>query len=268
MFSDADGNSIPFDDDKMFFKLWNNYSVTVESDKGPITIKWHDVQSLAANWFMQTGVWSPNLQQFFEQFPRWCNFNWANNQIRGVYNLPDNPVIVDIGAGNSVLDIMLHKYHPNSTMYLVDRNKFVNPSLDPTWPSAESPCWHHSWKIVEDAIQANNLDRSKFHFLDVADPWTMEADMITSFMAWGMHFPKEMYWDRVLGSLKVGGRLVMDINIGWEQEYIEQISDAMNCRHTVITSIMKKPMLNDKMNGSTNRDHLGICAYRCSWIRH
>ena len=80
MFADANGNFLPFDDSTEFFNKWNEYSITIETEKGPITIKWNDVQSLAANWFMQTGSWmkNPNLQTFFDFFPVFfiCNFDF------------------------------------------------------------------------------------------------------------------------------------------------------------------------------------------------
>jgi hypothetical protein len=271
MFADADGNSIVFDSDTNFFKNWNDYSITVETLKGPITIKWNNVQALAANWFMQTGTLtrSRSLQSFFDFFPKWVSFNWWQNSQRNIYNLPPNPKIIDIGAGNSVTDLLLQKYIPGSEFYLVDRNSFISPTSKAQTPTKENPCWQHSWNIVEDAIKASNLDRSKFHFLDISDDWNVEADMITSYMAWCMHFPKEVYWSRVLKSLKIGGRLVLDVNIGWEKEVIEKISDELNCKHTIITSIpIRKCSISEVDKNQPNRDQLDIAAYRCSWIRY
>ena len=83
-----------------------------------------------------------------------------------------------------------------------------------------------------------------------------------------MHFPKQIYWDRVLSSLKIGGRLVLDINIGWEEEYLDEISEALNCRHTIITSFPNKPIHNGHLPANQpNRDKLNIAGYRCSWTR-
>ena len=128
MFADADGRSIVLDDTTEFFKDWNDYSITVDSAKGPLTLKWKNVQALSANWFMQTGSWmkSPNLQTFFDFFPMWVNYNWWQNSQRNVYELPARSKIIDIGAGNSVFDLLLHKYIPDSEFYLVDRNHFLS----------------------------------------------------------------------------------------------------------------------------------------------
>ncbi len=271
MFADANGKSIVYNDTTEFFQNWNDYSVTVDTDKGPLTLKWKNVQSLAANWFMQTGSWmkSPNLQTFFDFFPMWINYNWWQNSQRHVYNLPNNSKVIDIGAGNAVFDLLLHKYIPNSEFYLVDRNNFVSDKNEATYPTKDNPCWLHSWSIAEDGIKNSGIDRNKFHFLDIDDDWNIEADMITSYMAWCMHFPKDMYWTRVVKSLKIGGRLLIDINIGWEQELIEQISDELNCRHTVISSIPIKPIFNSQISKTQPlRDNLNIAAYRCSWVRN
>lgn len=270
MFCDAIGNTIPFDQNSDFFKSWNDYDLTVDSDRGPLTIKWKNLQPLAANWLMQTGGWmkSTSLSSFFQFFPMWCKWQWWQHSQRGLYNLPDNPKIIDIGAGNSVLDLLLHRYHPGSEFFLVDRKNFIKPQSSPQFPSDENPCWQHSWTVVEDAISSSNLDKSKFHFLDINDEWPQEVDMITSYLAWCMHFPKEIYWERVLKSLKIGGRLIVDINIEWEEEYLEEISNVLNCRYTIITSLPVKSILNKHLPATQiNRDNLNIAGYRCSWTR-
>lgn len=271
MFSDAIGNTIPFDSSNDFFKNWNDYSLVVDSDKGPLEIKWKNAQSLAANWLMQTGAWmrSSNLQNFYQFFPMWAKWQWWQHSQRGLYNLPPNSKILDIGAGNSVMDLLLHKYYPDTEFFLVDRKTFIKSQESPQLPSDENPCWQHSWSVVEDAIESSNFDKSKFHFLDIDDEWPQEVDLITSHLAWCMHFPKEVYWDRVLKTLKIGGRLVVDINIGWEKEYLEEISDALNCRYTIITSLPVKTILNKHLpTEQVNRDKLNIAGYRCSWTRY
>lgn len=271
MFADVDGRSIPFDASANFFKNWNEYSITINSNNGPLTLKWKNVQALAANWFIQTGSWmnSPNLQTFFDFFPMWVNYNWWQNSQRNVYQLPNNSKVIDIGAGSSVFDLLLHKYIPGSEFYLVDRNNFLTEKTEPAYPTRDNPCWLHSWNIVEDGIETTNLDRNKFHFLDIDDDWDIEADMITSYMAWCMHFPKDVYWSRVLNSLKIGGRLLVDVNIGWEERVIEEISDTFNCKPTYVTSIPIKQVFNSAIpSNQPNRDNLNIAAYRCSWIRY
>jgi hypothetical protein len=271
MFSDTAGHSIEFDKSFDFFKKWDEYTLTVDSDKGPLTLKWNNVQALAANWFVQTGslTGQPMLQNFFEFFPMWVKWNWWNLSERGVYDLPNNPTIIDIGAGNSVLDLLLSQYNTTSKFILIDRNEFINQSNIPKYPSPDSICWQHSWSIVTDAIQTTSIDSDRFNFIDIEDPWNVEADLITSHMAWCMHFPKHVYWDKMLSSLKIGGRLVLDINIDWEQEYLEEISEALGCRHTVITSFPNKPFVNNLVPvNKPIRDKLNICGYRCSWIRH
>jgi len=271
MFSDASGNKIIYDDSFDFFKNWNEYSISIDTEKGPLCLKWNNLQSLAANWFMQTGSWlnNPNLQTFFEFFPMWVKWNWWQNYQRNVYSIPDNSKVIDIGSGNSVLDLLLHQYTPGSEFYLIDRNNFITKLKNPQYPTIKNPCWQHSWSIVEDAIHASKLDRNKFHFLDVEDDWPVEVDMITSYMAWCMHFPKELYWNKVLQSLKKGGRLLVDVNILWESELIEEISDELGCRHTVIMSVPTKPIVNPyRESSNVLRDDLHISAYRCSWTRN
>lgn len=271
MFSDAIGNTIPFDSSTDFFKNWNDYILTIDSEKGPLEIKWSNVQSLAANWLIQTGGWMKHrsLQNFFHSFPMWCKWQWWQHSQRGLYELPENPKIIDIGAGNSILDLLLAQYNTSSEFFLVDRNNFIQPQSNIEYPTDENSCWHHSWSIVEDAINSTKLDRSRFHLLDINDTWPNDADLITSHLAWCMHFPKDVYWERVLNSLKIGGRLVVDINIEWEKDYIEEINEALDCRHTIITSLPVKKITNKYLpNDQDKRDNLNVTGYRCSWTRY
>ena len=54
-----------------YTKEWNNYSLTVNSDRGPLTVKWQDADTLARWSNIQAGLYlqqTNSLQTFYEYF--------------------------------------------------------------------------------------------------------------------------------------------------------------------------------------------------------
>lgn len=282
--SDVNGNTIQIDDKNDYFKKWNHFESTVMSDKGPLTVKWSNVQKLAASWLTQTsghGNGEVSLLNFFKNFDLYHNKMWYLNQSFGMYDLPKDPVIVDVGAGTATMNMFIHKYLPSSKFYLIDRDQWI-PSEDPnTVRSFDNMCWKHDWTVVEDAITSSRFNKNNFCFLNHLDNWNFESDLITSSMAWGMHFHKNDYWERCVSSLKIGGKLVLDINSHWLQSATEEIADAFGCRHSVIFSYTRKMVnldyattLNRLQNHYPNVEYdvsahgADIVATRCVWTRH
>ena len=54
-----------------------------------------------------------------------------------------------------------------------------------------------------------------------------EADCITSYLSWGWHYPKETYWTKTMSSLKIGGKLILDIRTLPDRDVIGEISEEM-----------------------------------------
>jgi hypothetical protein len=268
------------------FKEWNKFESTVMSNKGPLTVKWNNVQKLAAAWSIQTqmgGGGVTSLSNFFKNFDTYHNKLWMLNQNFGVYDLPDTPTIIDIGAGASIMNMFAYKYLPNSKFYLIDKQNWdvTNTSKVNYSRRADDQCWKHDWSVAEDAITSSNFDRQKFNFLDVNDNWDCKADLITSSMAWGMHFHKSVYWDRCIKSLKVGGKLVLDINAFWLTGMVNEIDEELKCKHTIMVSFPKsmisidtdkylkilKSFYPNVKYDDTLEYGTDIVAARCMWTR-
>jgi hypothetical protein len=106
---------------------WNKYELKVNTDRGVLRVKWNDANNLAMWSNMQAGLYlqeQNSLQTFYENFPRWYQMFWDARFNQGLFNLKDDAVIVDIGSGVAVIDLLLASYLPNSKFYLVDKEGF------------------------------------------------------------------------------------------------------------------------------------------------
>jgi hypothetical protein len=281
--SDENGNTIHIDSKTDYFKKWNHYESIVMSDKGPLTVKWSNLQKLAASWLTQTsghGNGDVSLANFFKNFDSYHNNMWYLNQNFGIYDLPKNPTIIDVGTGTATMNMFIHKYLPNSKFYLVDRNQWIINDNPNKVRSHDNMCWKHDWSVVEDCITTTGLDRNNFVFLNQFDDWNFESDLITSSMAWGMHFHKSDYWQRCVDSLKIGGKLMLDINSHWLKSATKEIDEAFGCKHSVVFSFSRKMVnldyastLERLQKHYPNEDYdlstygADVVATRCVWTR-
>ena len=110
-----------------FTEDWNKYSLKIDTDRGVLTLKWNDANNLALWSNIQAGLYlqdKNSLQTFYEHFPRWYQLFWNARYKQGLFNLPTDSVIVDIGSGVAVIDLLLSLYLPQSKFYLIDKQGF------------------------------------------------------------------------------------------------------------------------------------------------
>jgi SAM-dependent methyltransferase len=210
-----------------FTQDWNKYNLNIATDRGPLSIQWSDANQLALWANLQAGLYlqkTNSLQTFYEYFPRWYQMFWDSRYQQGIFNVPDDAVILDIGCGVAVIDLLLSKYLPNSKFYLLDKDGFnfsTGIYYDKNYPK------YHSWEPVIDAINTSALDTNRFIMMSPDDPWPEQLDVITSYFSYCWHYPKETYWDRILYSLKIGGKLILDVRHIKDRDVIEEISTNM-----------------------------------------
>lgn len=249
---------------EQFLIDWTKYQLTVKSDRGDLTVKWSDVETLAKWSNIQAGLYlqeTNSLQTFFEHFPRWYQGWWNQRHGMGCYDLPDGAVIVDVGSGIAVQDLLLYSYIPNSKFYLVDKQGFeFRPGIfyDPNYPC------YHNWEVVHDAIRSSGFDASRFSTLNERDPWPEQADCITSYLSWGWHYPKETYWQKTLDSLKIGGKLVMDLRVLPDKDIVAEISEDMKSEPTLFPFDKKLPRHIDNLAPPEGSP---VSGYRAVWTR-
>ena len=240
-----------------YLEDWWKYTLTVDTDKGPINVTWSDANELAKWSNMQAGLYlqqENSLQIFYENFPKWYQMFWDARYKQGAFDLSDDAVIIDIGSGISVIDLLLAQYLPKSKFYLVDKEGFKFQQgiyFDRNYPE------YNSWSPVIDAIKTTGLDADRFNMITPDSAFPTEVDAITSYFSWGWHYPKNVYWDKVKESLKVGGKLIMDIRFLPGQDVVGEISEEFKCHPVEKLFDAKLPEHIDNMPAPTEGQSLG-----------
>jgi hypothetical protein len=247
-----------------FIADWNKYELKVNTDRGVLRVKWNDANNLALWSNMQAGLYlqeQNSLQTFYEHFPRWYQMFWDARFNQGLFNLKDDAVIVDVGSGVAVIDLLLASYLPNSKFYLVDKEGFEFQKgvyYDKNYPE------YNSWEPVKDAISATGFDPARFTMQGPDADFPEQVDCITSYLSWGWHYPKETYWDKTMASLKVGGKLIMDIRTLPDRDVVGEISEAMKSEPVAKWFDIKLPEHIDNLPAPTEGTPVGG---RFMWTR-
>jgi SAM-dependent methyltransferase len=210
-----------------FTQDWNKYNLNVNTDRGTLTVKWNDANNLALWSNIQAGLYlqqTNSLQTFYEYFPRWYQMFWDARAKQGLFDIPNDSVILDVGCGVAVIDLLLAQYLPNSKFYLLDKEGFeFYPGVyyDANYPE------YNSWEPVHDAINATELDPKRFTLMNPESAWPEQVDVITSYLSYCWHYPKDTYWDKVLATLKVGGKLILDVRTLSDRDIVGEITEDM-----------------------------------------
>lgn len=127
------------------------------------------------------------------------------NDTRFIFNnLPVGSTIVDVGAGNSIVDLILELAYPekNFKYVLVDSNEakfdsqLVNQIHNCQHSFNNSYVTYNNWDFVTEAIRLNSLDASKFTFCSPDDIMSIKnCGAIISLASWGWHYPIGTYLD-------------------------------------------------------------------------
>jgi SAM-dependent methyltransferase len=230
-----------------FTSDWNKYKLDVTTDRGVLSVKWNDANNLALWSNIQAGLYlqdTNSLQTFYEHFPRWYQMFWDARFKQGLFDVSDNSVILDIGCGVAVIDLLLAQYLPQSKFYLLDKEGFsFRPGVyyDSNYPE------YNSWEPVHDAINTTGLDSSRFTMLTPEDQWPEHVDVITSYLSYCWHYPKETYWNKVLDTLKVGGKLILDVRSLPDRDVVNEITEDMKSEPVAHWFDIKLPAHIDNM---------------------
>ena len=129
------------------------------------------------------------------------------NFITDNISLLKDATIVDIGAGNSLIDLGLSAYLKSGKFILVDGDGLnVNDGL----LHSKDFKTYNSWQMVHDAIELSKLDPANFTTSGIDYDFSTPADLILSSYSWGMHYPVDVYLDKVVNALKPGGYLILN----------------------------------------------------------
>ncbi len=114
---------------------------------------------------------------------------------------------LDIGCGLAGFDVLLWRRF-RGFMYLLDRDAFEKK---PAYGFGESPSAYCQFDQVEEMMRANGVPTLSFETILSVREVIPPVELVTSFIAWGFHFPVDVYLADVARILRPGGRLIIDL---------------------------------------------------------
>jgi hypothetical protein len=155
----------------------------------------------------------------------------------GVFdNLNKSSVILNIGSGIGLLDIVLHQYIGGGKIILVDENKTTYNHTVGHW--SETHGFYNSWDVFFDLINTSNISANNFVLSSPNDHWPEKLDLIMSSYSYLWHYPKNVYWNRIKPYALNKTNLCFDV-LNRKENIKLEIDDELN-----LTSLYKaKPKL-------------------------
>lgn len=201
--------------------------------------------------FKPTSDITDNVQKFFDNL-------WSRALEEKCYDdLPENPVIVDIGSGIGIMDIIAYKHLGNKgRFYLLDKSERTHSaSHNMQFYHSVDHGFYNNRLVTMDMIESSGCELSAFSMIEPADEWPQEIDLITSWVSYCWHYPLETYWEKVKKHLKVGGKFAIEVLRSADDEsgIIERISKEFKS----IPSIQIMAGIEGNKGG-----------YRCIWVRN
>lgn len=127
---------------------------------------------------------------------------------------------LDIGCGLAGFDILLWRYC-KPFVWLLDRDAFDEK---PQYGYGDNPSAYCLFSDVERMMDSNGVPRGEWFALRDLTGEPKSVDLVTSFIAWGFHFPVSVYLGPVAEILHPGGRIIIDIRTEHVNEAYAAIS--------------------------------------------
>ena len=133
----------------------------------------------------------------------------------------ENITLLDIGSGNSIIDLALAKIYPNASFILLDGNEWNN---NPNLHTTQFKPYNH-WVHVSDTVELNNLDPNRFKFVGLDYDFNDSIQYVLSYGSCGLHYPIDTYLDKIYQSLDPGGIVAIGpiLNINHQIESINNL---------------------------------------------
>lgn len=132
--------------------------------------------------------------------------------------LPEEATIVDIGAGNSLIDIIINlKYPEKKFKFILVDSACLLPDATNSKFYLDDYVTYNDWSFLLNAIELNNMSMSSFVTKEPDEIWSdTSVDLVFSIASWCWHYPIDKYLDKVDSLVKQGGYLHINavLNIG------------------------------------------------------
>jgi hypothetical protein len=136
-----------------------------------------------------------------------------NDLLPVIAHLPNNATILDIGSGNSLIDLAICLTFPekNFKFILVDDSDTFLKSKNYKFYDDHNYKTYNNWSLVDKAIEQNGFVKENFIFKSPNDEWAeSKVDLILSTASWGWHYPIDTYLDKVSNIIKDGGHIYIN----------------------------------------------------------
>lgn len=142
-------------------------------------------------------------------------YSRLNDLLPVITLLPDNATILDIGSGNSLIDlaICLIFSEKNFKFILVDDSDTFLSSNEKNSEFYDETNYktYNNWSFVNKVINSNGFIRENFICKSPSEIWTTsEVDLVVSTASWCWHYPVDTYLNKVSNIIKDGGYLYIN----------------------------------------------------------
>ena len=130
---------------------------------------------------------------------------------------------LDIGCGLAGFDILLWRAR-KAFIWLLDRDAFEE---NPRFGFGDNPSAYCLFSDVERMMETNGVPRNEWFALRDLTGQPKSVDLVTSFIAWGFHFPVGVYLSEVAAKMCKSARLIIDLRSEHRDDAIPKIENAI-----------------------------------------
>lgn len=194
--------------------------------KGKLKLKFTNFENFVYIAGHQIGIlrgYIDDPQSYLNEVSKDFEKRFQERESLGVYkNLTKDSIILDIGSGVGILDMLLYLYLDGGKFYLLDKDEVNHDHTVAHW--SEGHGFYNNWSVLEDIIACSDISRENFVLLDPDSQWSQTIDLFTSTYSYLWHYPKNVYWNKIK---QYNSSLCFDI-LNRPENIMQQIDEDLN----------------------------------------